>query len=180
MVVLKPPMHVNFASNNVSENWRRFESQFRVCYITYTIGSKSTPTQVWIQLHTTGPEAQYVHETFTYTGEQQHNDIEAVLMTFPTYREPRKNIVFQCYQFWDRSHNKSEPINPWIKYHHSKAVKCGFGTFESDMIRDKVVFGVCGDRVKERLLRELYLTINKALYVCRTTETSKQHIEARG
>ena len=48
------------------------------------------------------------------------------------------------------------------------------------MIRDKVVFGVCGDRVKERLLRELYLTINKALYVCRTSETSKQHIEATG
>ena len=48
------------------------------------------------------------------------------------------------------------------------------------MIRDKVVFGVCSDRVKERLLRELYLTFNKALYVCRTTETSTQHIESRG
>ena len=77
-------------------------------------------------------------------------------MKFQTYWEPRKNIVFECYQFWDRNQNKSEPINPWVKDHHSKAAKCGFGTLESDMIRDKEVFGVCGDRVKERQLRENY------------------------
>ena len=47
------------------------------------------------------------------------------------------------------------------------------------MIRDKVVFGVCDDRTKERLIRELDLTINKALCVYRTAETSKQHIEAQ-
>ena len=64
-------MHMHFASNNVSENWRRYESQFRVCNITCAIGSKSAPMQVGIQLHTTCPEAQDVLETFTYTGEQQ-------------------------------------------------------------------------------------------------------------
>ena len=59
----------------------------------------------------------------------------------------------------------------------SKAAKCEFGTFESDMIRDKVVFGV-RDRIKERLLREAGLILNKALDICRTAEISKQQIEA--
>ena len=48
------------------------------------------------------------------------------------------------------------------------------------MIRDKVVFGVRDERIKERLLREADLTLNKALDVCRAAETSKQQIEAMG
>ena len=62
----------------------------------------------------------------------------------------------------------------------SKAAKCEFGTFESDVIRDKVVFGVRDERIKERLPREADLTLNKALDICRAAEISKQQIEAMG
>ena len=48
------------------------------------------------------------------------------------------------------------------------------------MIRDKVMFGVRDERIKERLLREADLTLNKALDVCRAADTSKQQIEAMG
>ena len=127
-----------------------------------------------------GPEAQDVHETFTYTGDEQRNDIETVLLKFRTYCEPRKNIVFERYQFWDRNQNASEPIDQWVTYLRSKAAKCEFGTFESDMIRDNVVFGVRDERIKETLLREADLTLNKALDICRAAEISKQQIEAMG
>ena len=174
MEILKPPMQMNFVSNNVAENWRRFERQFRVYYAACEIASKSAPTQVGILLHTAGPEAKYVHETFTYTGDEQRNDIETLLLKFRTYCEPRKNIVFERYQFWNRNQNASEPIDLWVTDLRSKAAKCEFGTFESDMIRDKVVFGVRDERIKEKLLREADLTLNKALDVCRAAETSKQ------
>ena len=105
MEILKPPMGMNFVSNNVAENWRRFERQFRCYYAACEIATKSGPTQVGILLHTAGPEAQDVHETFTYTGDEQRNDIETVLLKFRTYCEPRKNIVFERYQFWDRNQN---------------------------------------------------------------------------
>ena len=180
MEILKTPMQINFVSNNVAENWRRFERQFRVYYAACEIASKSAPTQVGILLHTAGPEAQDVHQTFTYTGDEQRNDIETVLLKFRSYCEPRKNIVFERYQFWNRNQNASEPIDQWVIDLRSKAAKCEFGMFESDMIRDKVVFGVRDECIKERLLREADLTLNKALDVCRAAETSKQHIEAMG
>ena len=180
MEILKPPMGMNFVSNNVAENWRRFERQFRCYYAACEIATKSGPTQVGILLHTAGPEAQDVHETFTYTGDEQRNDIETVLLKFRTYCEPRKNIVFERYQFWDRNQNASEPINQWVTDLRSKAAKCEFGTFESDMIRDKVVFGVRDQRIKGRLLREADLTLNKALDICRAAEISQQQIEVMG
>ena len=44
------------------------------------------------------------------------------------------------------------------------------------MIRDKVVFGIRNERIKERLFREADLRLNKALDICRAAETSKQQI----
>ena len=92
---IETPMQMNFASNNVSENWRRCVHQFRVYYVTCAIGSKSAPTHVGIQLHTAGPEAKDLHETFTYTGGQQRNDIEAVLMKFRTTANHARTL-FSC------------------------------------------------------------------------------------
>ena len=149
-------------------------------YAACDIATNYGPTQVGILLHTAGPEAQDVHETFTYTGDEQRNDIETVLQKFRTYCEPRKNIVFERYQFWDRNQNASEPIDQWVTDLRSKAAKCEFGTFESDMIRDKVVFGGRDERIRERLLRVADLTLNKALDICRAAEISKQQIEAMG
>ena len=145
-------MQINFVSNNAAENWRRFERQFRVYYAACEIASKSAPTQVGILLHTAGPEAQDVHETFTYTGDEQRNDIETVLLKFRSYCEPWKNIVFERYQLWNRNQNASEPIDQWVTDLRSKA--CEFGTFESDMIRDKVVFGVRDERMAIRMPKQ--------------------------
>ena len=48
------------------------------------------------------------------------------------------------------------------------------------MIRDKVVFGVRDQSIKEWLLREANLTLNKPLDIWRAAEISKQQIEAVG
>ena len=39
------------------------------------------------------------------------------------------------------------------------------------MLRNKIVFGVCEERVKERLLREPSLTLFKAMAICRAAES---------
>ena len=84
---------MKFVSNSVAENWRRLECQFRVYYAACDIDTKSGRTQVGILLHTAGHVVHPVHETFTYTGDEQRNDIETVLRKFRTYCEPRKNII---------------------------------------------------------------------------------------
>jgi hypothetical protein len=41
------------------------------------------------------------------------------------------------------------------------------------MIRDKLVFGICDGRIKERMLREADLNLQKALDICRAAESTK-------
>ena len=47
------------------------------------------------------------------------------------------------------------------------AKKCDFGDQETNMLRDKIVFGVNDTGIKERLLRDPALTLTKAMDVCR-------------
>ena len=44
------------------------------------------------------------------------------------------------------------------------------------MIRDKFVFGIRDDHLKERLLRETDISLNKLVGLAQRTESSKQHI----
>ena len=180
MDVLKPPMQVSFTTSNVAENWRRFERQFRVYYAACELQLKPKATQVGILLHTAGAEAQDVHETIEYALDDDKADYELVLTKFRTYCEPRKNIVFERYQFWGRNQNQDEPVDQWVTDLRTKAAKCEFRDQESDMIRDKIVFGVHDTRIKERLLREADLTLARALDVCRAAETSKHQMDAMG
>ena len=104
-------MQITFTTSNVAENWRRFERQFRVYYAACELQLKARATQVGILLHTAGAEAQDVHETFDYAVGEDGDDFELVLTKFRTYCEPRKNIVFERYQFWGRNQNEGEPID---------------------------------------------------------------------
>ena len=49
---------------------------------------------------------------------------------------------------------------------------------EDELIRDRVVYVTNSERVKERLLREEDLTLDKALMLCRVNEQSSQQIRA--
>ena len=64
----KPPMQVNLVSNNVAENLRRFERQFRVYYMQRVRLLPSLSRRRWAYCCTRNVLWD-VHETFTYTGD---------------------------------------------------------------------------------------------------------------
>ena len=45
------------------------------------------------------------------------------------------------------------------------------------MIRDKIVFSINDEHVKERLLREFDLSLARALDVCRAAETTRAQLK---
>ena len=71
---------------------------------------------------------------------------------FRAYCQPRKNAVFEHYKLWDRNQHQSESIDQWVTDLKNKAATCGFGDQKELMIRDKIIFGVRDQRVKECLL----------------------------
>ena len=61
MEIYQPPPNLSFTSGNLSEQWRRWEQQFRVYYTAAELVKKEAKTRVAILLHCAG------HRIFTVT-----------------------------------------------------------------------------------------------------------------
>ena len=100
MNTLTPPVRMNFSGGAIAQNWSRWEREFRTFFAACELGQKPNETQVAILLHTAGPEAQEINQTFVYANDDEKKDYNAVLGKRRVYCEPRKNVVFERHRFW--------------------------------------------------------------------------------
>ena len=58
------------------------------------------------------------------------------------------------------------------------ADKCAFGAITpDDLLRDRIIFGIADNKVRERLLREPEFNLSKTLDICRASEMSQAQIK---
>ena len=103
--------------------------------------------------------------------------IEVLFSKFDEYCEPRKNITMERYKFNTPVQRSDETPDEYVTELKLRAKNCEFGALESELIQDRVVYGITSERVKERLLREQDLTLDKALELCRINEQSKEQMK---
>lgn len=156
------------ADVNLSVRWKQWQKEFEIYFAAAELNKKSPETQVAILLHVAGSEAQQVHETFTFGEEEDENNYKVVLEKFRSHCEPQRNVVFERYVFWQRDQRPTETFDSWVTDLRQKVKSCEFNDMEQDILRDKIVFGVNNHSMKERLLREQKLTLDKAMKICRT------------
>ena len=169
----KLPQGLSF-EGNVSENWRRWKQKFEVYMKASGAAGKPEDVKVAILLHCIGDEGLEVYNTFQYA-EDENKDLLSVNMTkFERYCTPRKNTLFERYQFSERKQLDGETIDQFATELKIRAQSCEFGAENEKMIRDRVVFGVRDVQLKERLLRgSPDITLEQVLGMCRATEATK-------
>ena len=163
---------------NTSENWRRFKQKFDI-YITAS-GSekKGDEVKIAILLNFAGEDAIEVFNTFQFA-EGDEKKLDKVLEQFERYCNPRKNVVFERHQFWQITQKDSETVDQFVTRLKNKVKSCEYPPPVDDMLRDKFVFSIRDLQVKERLLREEKLTLEKAISMI-SSEASKEQIKAMG
>ena len=57
-----------------------------------------------------------------------------------------------------------------------KAKTCEFQTLRDSLIKDRIVLGIISQRVRERLLREDDLTLQKAMQICQAAEATERQL----
>ena len=176
----KPPAPL-VLTGNLSENWRRWEQRFKL-YMTATgADEKDEPVKTAIMLHTVGEDALEVYNTLNVeTAGDDEPTLDEIMDAFRSYCTPKKNIVFERHQFWFHSVPEGLAVDKFVTELRQKCKNCEFGVGEEDMIRDKLVFSVPNARMKERLLRETGLTLDKAVDICRAAEAAKSQMRVMG
>jgi Arc/MetJ-type ribon-helix-helix transcriptional regulator len=137
---------------------------------------KDDPIKIAILLNFAGEDAIEVFKTFEFSAGDDKK-LDKVIEQFERYCNPRKNVVFERYQFWKITQRDSETVDQFVTRLKNK-VKSFEYTSVDDMVRDKFVFSIQDLTVKERLLREEKLTLEKAsISMARAAEASKEQIK---
>ena len=88
-----------------------------------------------------------------------------------------KRVVFARYRFWIYESAEEQHFDDYTTELHTLANACEFKEHEN-MIRDKIVFSMKDKRIQERMLREVKLTLKRAVDICKSSEVNRKVMHA--
>ena len=95
-----------------------------------------------------------------------------VIKKFQEHCNPKRNLTYERHVFNTRSQGSVETIDAFVTELRLQANNCEFGALRDELIRDRLVVGIQSDSVRSRLLREVELTLQKAIDICRAAEVT--------
>ena len=101
---------------------------------------------------------------------EERQDANVILTKLDEYFVPKRNAIYERYVFSCRSQKHGKSFDQFLTELRKFAATCQFGTFEDEMLRDRIVTGLRDHGHRERVLRETTLTLQKAIDICRTNE----------
>lgn len=132
-----PPSSLKLDCSNLEQSWKFWSQKFDLYMTASGANEKPESTQLAIFLHLIGDDALQVYNTFTFASEAERK-MDVVRQKFADYCQPRRNIVYERYQFWRLNQAPGENIDAFVTSLRLKAKSCDFGTQEDSMIRSWV------------------------------------------
>ena len=124
-------------------------------------------------LHVVGEEALEVYNNFQFTEEADKMKLDKILEKFEAYCIPKTNVTFERHRFFTCVQKTEETIDQYVTELRNRSKTCEFGGLTDSLIKDILVCGIPDNSVRERLLREPDLNLEKAIRMCRAAETVK-------
>ena len=155
-------------TSTISQRWRKWVKSFE--YYIAASGITDKKQQRAVFLHLAGPEVQDIFETLEDTG----TDLDTALMKLTAYFEPRKNIPFERHNFRETNQLQGETIKQYAIRLKHQVKFCEYDN-PDDMIHDQIIEQCLSTRLRRRLLREPYLTLEKTMAIGRSFEPDVGH-----
>ena len=170
---LPPPPPLEIHGVQAANNWKKFKRAWTNFSLAIDLNKKPEPVQVATLLTAIGEEAREVLATFAdWAEEGDEAKIAPVLEKFATYCEPRKSVLFERYRFNKRAQEPGESYEQYRTTLQKLSESCEFRAITPDeILRDRLIFGIRDDKVRERLLREPNLTLAKTDQICRAAKS---------
>ena len=153
---LPPPPPLDIHGPQVSEKWTRFKCVWINYAMAMELSKKPQPVQVATLLTVIGEDAREVFSTFAdWESEGDESKIDPVLTKFEEYCRPRKNVPFERYHFNWRQQESGETYEQYCTALRKLSQTCEFQSITpEELLRDRLVFGIRDDKVREKLLHE--------------------------
>ncbi|XP_070378979.1 uncharacterized protein [Dermacentor albipictus] len=170
---LRAPGPLNM-TGEASKNWQTFKQRFELFLAASEPDDKkrSVSSKTALFLSVAGEDAIEIFNTLSFAEGEDKADYATVIKKFDDYFKLQTNEVHERYIFRKRVQSQGEPFEHFLRDLKQQARACNFGALQDSMVRDQIVYGTNDDKVREKLLRDCELTLQKAEHVCKAAETS--------
>lgn len=159
-----------------AEGWTKWKQLFEIYRVASGTNKMDDEVQVAVLLHCIGEACVDVYNTLGLTDEEKKK-YGVVLKKFEDYFVPIKNESVNSHIFFTRNQEPGEMFDTYLTELKKLSIDCNFGTLKDRLIRDRIVAGILDKRVKDRLLRETDLTLEKTVKICKCAELSEQQVK---
>ena len=143
--------------------------------------NKPDATKIATLMSAIGPEAleRFNHFEWQTEGDdaEDKRKYKVVRRKFRKELAGMKRVVFARYQFWDYQRVEGQPFDEFFTQLKTLAQACEFLEVDN-MVRDTIVFSTTGKSLKERLLREVDLHLQRAVDLCRSAEITHREMQS--
>ena len=186
---IQPPPQLKLAGGNLADSWEKFKDSLQWYLEATTLATENDTRKIAILLTVAGSEAQEVFRTFKYNPAilatndeaavpaETDKQYDTVLRKFTEFCVPRKNVIYERYVFHTRVQREEEQFDSFVTDLRLMSKTCEFENLRDSLIRDRVVVGIRDSRLKEKMLRDPGLTLERAVDVCKANEAAQAQMK---
>lgn len=154
---------------NMKEKWEKWQQKYEFYMRAAGLSKVDNERKVAILLNTIGEEGLEKFNTFNLSAEEK-KDPDKVLKAFSDYCSPKANQTIDRHLFFTRVQQSGESFISYLTELKVLSTPCDFGELKDSLIRDRIVCGIRDGELKNRLLRESDLTLDRCIDICKAAE----------
>ena len=140
------------------------------------LAGKDETVQVHTLIYSMGDAADDILKSFHLT-EEEMKTYDTVIDKFHNHFVKKHNVIYERACFNQRHQEEGETFDNYVTALYGLVEHCMYGSLQSEMIRDRIVVGLCDRKLSEHLQLEPDLTLEKAIAIvvkAKVFETSNQ------
>lgn len=155
------------------KNWKMFKQMWTNYEIANDLQDQPETKRVAILLSFVGEDALKIYNTFQWNNESDSRNLNMILGKFEEYYSPLKNTTYERYIFNCRKQNPGETVDEFVTNLKLLAENCEFGAIKDSLIRDAIITGISDSVLREHMLIDSGLTLEKAVNMAKASERAK-------
>lgn len=172
---IRPPKPL-MVSGDMGNNWRLWRQQYEWFEEATQTSAKPAGVQVATFMSSIGLEAVVIFNTFNLNAAELQN-VATIKARFENYFTPQANTTYERYTFNKMTQMEGESFDEFLTKIKSQSRKCEFGDLHDSLLKDKIIIGIRNDTVREKLLSEADLTLQRTTQVCRASELASKQLK---
>ena len=152
-------------TGDLATNWESFKDNWEN-YVIATELEKKVAKLISIM----GQECYKIYKNLALSDAERKSS-STIIEKLTAEFESKRNIIYERYLYNSTIQETDESFDRFLNRLREHISHCKYAALE-EMLRDRIVIGINNNNTRERLLRKKDLDLDKAIHLCRTSETA--------